>query len=286
MIKEIPKSDIITRPIKVYKEWLLDENDVFPIFGENPNNTLIDVYADEKSHNIVKKVLYESVKSQFYTNPATASLITEVGLRKSYTSTDERNLGSEFVIIPISQIYYGEGIKIGSVRLVDDQTNKVYTDDGYSNLLDSGSNVAGNIFYDRGLVILTRDIVSGSVLSQYTLDFRSTKTIYENEILLSVLESEFNVSQNPTAVDYDSDGTFGKIKLHNIQSNVNPNIFSGFGEYDYSSSLDTTGSYLAPYVTTIALYDDDLNMVAVAKLPQPIKSMPDYPLNFIVRFDT
>jgi hypothetical protein len=27
-------------------------------------------------------------------------------------------------------------------------------------------------------------------------------------------------------------------------------------------------------------------MVAVAKLPQPIKSMPDYPVNFIVRFDT
>jgi hypothetical protein len=63
-------------------------------------------------------------------------------------------------------------------------------------------------------------------------------------------------------------------------------VFSGFGEYDYSSSLDTTGSYLAPYITTIALYDNDLNMVAVAKLPQPIKSMPDYPLNFIVRFDT
>jgi hypothetical protein len=27
-------------------------------------------------------------------------------------------------------------------------------------------------------------------------------------------------------------------------------------------------------------------MVAVAKLPQPIKSLPDYPINFIVRFDT
>jgi hypothetical protein len=286
MIKEIPKSDIITRPIKVYKEWILDENDVFPIFGESPNNTLIDVNADEKSHGIVKKVIYESIKSQFYRNSATASLITEVGLRQSYTSTNERNLDNEFVIIPIPQIYYGEGVKVGSVRLEDEQSGKIYTDDGYSNLIDSGSNVAGNIFYDRGLVILTRDVVSGSVLSQYTLDFRSTKTIYENEILLSVLESEFNVSQNPTAVDYDADGKFGKIKLHSIQSNVNPNVFSGFGEYDYSSSLDTTGSYLAPYVTTIGLYDNDLNMVAVAKLPQPIKSMPDYPLNFIVRFDT
>jgi hypothetical protein len=286
MIKEIPKSDIITRPIKVYKEWTLDENDAYPLFGESPDNTLIDVNSDEKTHGFVRKVLYESVKSQFYRNADTASIITEVGLRKSYTSTNERNLSNEFAVISIPQIYYGEGVKVGSVRLEDEQSSKIYEDDGYSNLIDSGSNVAGNIFYDRGLVILTRDIVSGSVLSQYTLNFRSTKTIYENEILLSVLESEFNVSQNPTAVDYDPDGTFGKIKLHSIQSEVNPNVFSGFGEYDYSSSLDTTGSYLAPYITTIALYDDDLNMVAVAKLPQPIKSMPDYPLNFIVRFDT
>jgi hypothetical protein len=286
MIKEIPKSDIITRPIKVYKEWPLDETHVYPLFGEAPDNTLIDVNSDEKTHGFVRKVLYESVKSQFYRNADTASIITEVGLRKSYTSTNERNLNNEFAVISIPQIYYGEGVKIGSVRLEDEQSGKLYEDDGYSNLLDSGSNVAGNIFYDRGLVILTRDIVSGSVLSQYTLNFRSTKTIYENEILLSVLESEFNVSQNPTAVDYDADGKFGKIKLHSIQSNVNPNVFSGFGEYDYSSSLDTTGSYLAPYITTIGLYDDDLNMVAVAKLPQPIKSMPDYPLNFIVRFDT
>jgi hypothetical protein len=286
MIKEIPKSDIITRPIKVYKEWTLDENDAYPLFGEAPDNTLIDVNSDEKTHGFVRKVLYESVKSQFYRNADTASIVTEVGLRKSYTSTNERNLSNEFAVISIPQIYYGEGVKVGSVRLEDEQSSKIYEDDGYSNLIDSGSNIAGNIFYDRGLVILTRDIVSGSVLSQYTLNFRSTKTIYENEILLSVLESEFNVSQNPTAVDYDPDGTFGKIKLHSIQSEVNPNVFSGFGEYDYSSSLDTTGSYLAPYVTTIALYDDDLNMVAVAKLPQPIKSMPDYPLNFIVRFDT
>jgi hypothetical protein len=286
MIKEIPKSDIITRPIKVYKEWILDENDVFPIFAEDPNNTLIDINSDEKSHGFIKKVVYESIKSQFYRNSSTSSLITEVGLRQSYTSTNERNLNNEAAVISVPQIYYGEGIKVGSVRLEDEQSGKIYTDDGYSNLIDSGSNIAGNIFYDRGLVILTRDVVSGSVLSQYTLDFRSTKTIYENEILLTVLESEFNVSQNPTAVDYDADGTFGKIKLHNIQSEVDPTVFSGFGEYDYSSSLDTTGSYLAPYITTIALYDNDLNMVAVAKLPQPIKSMPDYPLNFIVRFDT
>jgi len=284
MIKEIPKSDIIVRPIKVFKEWTLDENDIFPIFGENGDGTFIDPEYDSKSQGFNKKVIHASIRSQFYTNAATASILTEVGLRKSYASKDERILEDNIAVFSVPQRYYGEGIKIGTVVLEDEQLGRIYTDDGNSNLIDSGSNIKGNIFYDRGLIVVAKDIVSGSVLSQFTLNFRSTKTIFENEIFLSVLENEFNVSQNPTAVDYD--GSIGRIKLHNIRSTINPLKVGGFADYLYSGSVDPTGSYLAPYITTIALYDDDLNMVAVAKLPQPIKSMPDYPLNFIVRFDT
>jgi hypothetical protein len=33
------------------------------------------------------------------------------------------------------------------------------------------------------------------------------------------------------------------------------------------------------------LYDDNNNMVAVAKLPKPIKKYPDMAVNFIVRMD-
>ncbi len=284
MIKEIPKSDIIVRPIKVYKEWTLDENDIFPIFGENGDGTFIDSEYDSKSQGFNKKVIHASIRSQFYTNAATASILTEVGNRKSYASTDERIIEDNIAIFSIPQRYYGEGIKIGTVVLEDEQLGRIYTDDGYSNLIDSGSNIKGNIFYDRGLIVVAKDIVSGSVLSQFTLNFRSTKTIFENEIFLSVLENEFNVSQNPTAVDFD--GSIGRIKLHNIRSTINPLKVGGFADYLYSGSVDPTGSYLAPYITTIGLYDDELNMVAVAKLPQPIKSLPDYPINFIVRFDT
>jgi hypothetical protein len=284
MIKEIPKSDIIVRPIKVYKEWTLDENDIFPIFGENGDGTFIDSEYDSKSQGFTKKVIHASIRSQFYTNAATASILTEVGLRKSYASKDERILEDNIAVFSVPQRYYGEGIKIGTVVLEDEQLGRIYTDDGNSNLIDSGSNIKGNIFYDRGLIVVAKDIVSGSVLSQFTLNFRSTKTIFENEIFLSVLENEFNVSQNPTAVDYD--GSIGRIKLHNIRSTINPLKVGGFADYLYSGSVDPTGSYLAPYITTIGLYDDELNMVAVAKLPQPIKSLPDYPINFIVRFDT
>lgn len=284
MLKEISKSDIITRPIKVYKEWTLDENDISPIFGENPNNTFIDLDSEIKSNGVNKKVIYESIKAQFYTNPATASALFEVGLRKSYASTDERVLENEMAILPIPQRYYGEGIKVGTVTLEDETLGRTYTDDGYSNLVYN-TEIKGNIFYDRGLVIVTKDVVSGSVLNQFTLRYRSTKTIYENEIFLSVLENEFNVSQNPSAVDFNG-SDYGKIKLHTITSSLDPTKTAGFADYEYSSSLDRTGSYLAPYITTIGLYDEQLNMVAVAKLPQPIKSLPDYPVNFIVRFDT
>jgi hypothetical protein len=298
MIKEIPKSDVITRPMKVYKEWTLDENDIYPIFGTNGANTLIDIDTDAKSHSYNKKVIYASIKSQFYTNPSTASIITEVGRRKSYASTDERVLENEIAVFSIPQIYYGEGIKVGTVVLEDEQLVRTYTDDGYSNLIDSGSNIKGNIFYDRGLIVVAKDIVSGSVLSQFTLNFRSTKTIFENEIFIPVLESEFNYSQNPSAVYEDGARLYTHIMQRSGSTKIGDLVTSSFydagikwvrgafNEYEASSSLDQTGSFLAPMITTIALYDNELNMVAVAKLPQPIKSLPDYPVNFIIRFDT
>jgi hypothetical protein len=297
MLKEIPKSDVIVRPLKVYKEWTLDENDISPIFAENADGTLIDLDIDEVSNGFNKKVVYASIKSQFYTNPATASLLTEVGRRISYASTNERILENDIAVFSIPQIYYGEGIKPGTVVLEDEQLGRTYTDDGYSNL-KYGNQIKGNIFYDRGLIVVAKDIVSGSVLSQFTLNFRSTKTIYENEIFISVLENEFNFSQNPSAVN-ETDGVVntyivqrpGSIRPDDLVSksfyNAGTKIINDeFNYYEDYVSLDPTGSFLAPYITTIGLYDNELNMVAVAKLPQPIKSTPDYPINFIIRFDS
>ena len=303
MIKEIPKSDVITRPMKVYKEWPLDKDNIYPIFGINGANTLVDIDNDAKSYGFNKKVIYASTKSQFYTNSATASIITEVGRRKSYASTDERVLENEIAVFSIPQSYYGEGIKPGTVVFTNNSniTSTTFTDDSYSNLIDSGSNVAGNIFYDRGLIVLTRDITSGSGagnLTNFTLNFRSTKTIFENEIFIPVLESEFNYSQNPSAVYEDGSRLYTHIMQRPGSTKIGDLVTSSFydagikwvrgafNQYEASSSLDQTGSFLAPMITTIALYDNELNMVAVAKLPQPIKSLPDYPVNFIIRFDT
>jgi hypothetical protein len=62
---------------------------------------------------------------------------------------------------------------------------------------------------------------------------------------------------------------------------VNPEFFN----YQASSSYDPTGSFLAPFVTTIGLYQDN-QLVAVGKMGRPIKNLVDWPVNFVVRFDT
>jgi len=311
MLKDIPKSDIIVRPLRAYKEWTVDQTDVLPIFGKKITDSVFDNVTDEKSGGFYKRLVYDSIAAQFYRNSDTASVLTEVGRRKNYTSTDERNLETELAVISIPQIYYGEGFKPGTVSLRDASTT--YVDDGYSNLIDEHNTIYGNIFYDRGTVVLTKNVVSGSTLSDYSLYFRSTKTIYENEIFVSVLEHEFNVSQNPSSyyedgsdsytatltnhLDPTRQSTYQKTiytngvryirnKNYPIISKLDSSKIASFDDYFESGSVDPTGSFLTPMITTIGLYDNELNLVAVAKLPQPIKSLPDYPLNFIVRFDT
>lgn len=282
MLKEIPKSDIVVRPFKVYKEWTLDTDDITPIYGVNTTGSAYDENTDVKNTDgTSKKGLYRSIKSQFYLNPATASIVTEVGKRESYASTNERVIGDTIGVLSIPQQYYGEGVKVGSLQV--EYGSITLTDDSNSNLIDSASNIKGNIFYDRGLIVLTDGITDEVTLSSFDVSYRSTMTIYENEIFLSVNENEFNVSQNPSAVEGER---YIKNSKYPIVSSIDGVSVGSFDDYEVSGSTDQTGSYLAPFITTIGLYDDDLNIVAVAKLPKPIKSLPDYPVNFIVRLDT
>jgi len=172
----------------------------------------------------------------------------------------------------------------------------------------------GNVFYNQGLIVFTRE--SQTLLnSNWDLSFKSTKTIYEHEYLLVAEQDEFNVSTNPSAVVNvgkktelftDSDGKLRKVvtnpgvsyikkktELENgnildyrYQSSISESVYAGFEHYFESGSVDSTGSFLSPFITTIGLYDDNCDLVAVAKLPQPIKSENDLTVNFIVRFDT
>lgn len=72
-------------------------------------------------------------------------------------------------------------------------------------------------------------------------------------------ESEFNLSYNPSLVT----GSYASGSLRSF----------------------ATGSFFEPYVTTIGLYNDQNELLAVAKLAKPIPISQHTDMTFIVKYD-
>jgi hypothetical protein len=121
------------------------------------------------------------------------------------------------------------------------------------------TNHIGNIFTKQGVaVISTPDYRFNNILNlPYTASYRSTKTIYELGVLANADAGDFNMSSN-ISLTADDDSTY----------------------YNF-----VTGSAFAPYVTTIGLYDNAGQLLAIGKLAQPIRKRPDVDMNFLIRID-
>jgi hypothetical protein len=285
---------------------------------EAENTSFYDTNNDVTIGNGVtynKHSLYGQLNSLFYAN--VDNPFYRVGSKSNQPTSvsGERVFNGKAKILAIPQSIFGEEIKKGSLSLTDSVTSTRFVENGSGSLMN-GTTIVGDVFYDHGLVVYTHTASLNSTLTgDWQIEFKSTETIYENEYLLIVNEDEFNISQNPSAVVKvggvtstftDTDGIVRTINeeqpvryirkktaLDNgttldfrYGSSVNAAISGGFEHIDLSGSVDSTGSFLTPFITTIGLYDDNCDLVAVAKLPQPIKSEPDFPVNFIVRFDT
>jgi hypothetical protein len=89
------------------------------------------------------------------------------------------------------------------------------------------------------------------------LSFKNEHIIYENEIRCKVNENEFNLSHNPTLTT-DNSGSLRPF---------------------------ATSSNFSPYVTTVGLYNERSELLAVAKLAQaiPLSSVTD--TTFVVKYD-
>jgi len=312
------KCVVFTIPQNHYGEEIKPKSitltDVDSLATASPKLIIDDGYGNLLSNKEIFDVLILNLQtSQFQIRDGVGNIIDlvivsfDADTQILVVETDTGNSG--FIVFKLSS---GEGTNIGKVETESNLTQFKYA-----------KNVVGNVSYEHGIITLTESTNFSIEVTNFKLEYKGTNTIYENEIYIIVGEDEFNVSTNPTAIveisgsittasifDFSSistnpniytqsihiDGekfikkkstlTNGTVLDYNIASMYSSSIKGGFGDYEISSSIDQTGSYLAPYITTIGLYDDNMDMVAVAKLGNPIKSLPDFPVNFIVRIDT
>ena len=94
----------------------------------------------------------------------------------------------------------------------------------------------------------------------FALSFQNEHIIYENEVRCIIKESEFNLSYNPTLVTGSYSG----------------GVLKGFA----------TSASFEPYVTSIGLYNDENQLLMVAKLGKPMVISADTDMTFIVKYDT
>jgi len=95
--------------------------------------------------------------------------------------------------------------------------------------------------------------------SSITIKWNSTLTLYENEVLCRINEEEFNFTLNPSILKDSENGQLPK-------------------EFIYDDEF-------GPYITTIGLYNENAELLAIGKLGGPIKKRSNVDLNIIVKFD-
>lgn len=117
----------------------------------------------------------------------------------------------------------------------------------------------GNIFNKHGIAVISSlDYRFNNIIhAPYTASYRSTIALNELSVVARLDAGDFNMSTNITLTK-DDDTTY----------------------YSFASSNE-----FAPYITTIGLYDDAGQLLAIAKLANSIRKRSDVDMNFLIRLD-
>jgi len=141
-----------------------------------------------------------------------------------------------------------------------------------------GTAIYGTSLYgNSGTGYIDTDVFINSFLinNNVTMSFSSSLTIYETQYKATINENDFNYTLNPSAI------TGSEI----------PTIFSGseiFWENTASigKQLNTiTGSYFSPYITTVGLYNEEFELLAVGKLSKPLQSSLTTDTTILINID-
>ena len=193
-----------------------------------------------------------------------------------------QNIRDDLQVFSITRDCYGEGILPGSFNVnISIYIPPVYDEDMniiggdyvqvYSGTDDSNGNIIiydpdlvqnfyiGNIFYSQGLIIITNvDYMFDNTQSgdDFSFSFQNSLTIYEQTYRLRVKQHDFNYSYNPTLLD----------------------------ESGSLQSFSTTSSF-QPYITSVGLYNEARELLAVAKFGQPVPMSANTDYNFNIKLD-
>jgi hypothetical protein len=194
-------------------------------------------------------------------------------------------------------------ISNGGLTNLADTTDIVFLDNGEGGIYLSGSNprfqLVGDLIYPHGIAVITDDLYARffsdiqapiQIVDSFggrsynpslswistTMSFDSSHPIFTHNYHCKIRESEYNFTYNPTALSgslrpaYDNDGNLysptGSINTGKLNNNI-------------------TSSYFQPYITTVGLYNDANQLIAVGKMTRPVPKSANTEMTIIVKID-
>lgn len=320
--KSLTSQDVIVVPFVVNKSFTFEgsasfiEPDVFieRLIGLNITGTFIPsnepttgtTGSNGYSSSYYQRDIYNSIKQLYYSN----ELPNPEGIRITYDYQDNivenntnTNVHSRFdnylnttlsgsrpfptqsnaniLVISIPSQLYGDYINPNSFYFkvsdpIDEFIYNEYIDDGEGIIYKSGSlNVRGTISYQHGLVTFVNTVGDEGMDyffdAMVTCSFQSSRLIYETQYKCTIRENEFNYTLNPSIIS---------------GSNItNPLLASSSLNRSGQVYNFVTGSNWAPYVTTVGLYNENQELLAVAKLSQPLPTSRTTDTSILINLD-
>ena len=159
---------------------------------------------------------------------------------------------------------------------------------GSGSAMDVDKSAVGLLYYQAGIAVLTKDVFSGSLTSQ-DVDMDGSTSLFINDMLTgstnTVIADAFrhrlqNVQFNNTT-ELNSTIYFCRANHNEFNYSTNPSYVDGSKIRVKTNSTDEP----VAYITSIGLYNDKNELMATAKLSEPLKKSPSTEFTLRARLD-
>lgn len=318
---KLDKQDAFITPYTAFKSWTVRTSKFidYNIQKLDVVSGSSDIIGSGSQY--VSGDLFSSINHLYYSRNQEVTSSYEDYLQTTLFESSSREVSSSLKVYTLPRNLFGTGIRPGSFRIVGEQDeigsqdgsyisndyllsdyigiessssgdftgSLILFDDYEGNILRSGTGEkVGDIIYTHGTVIITDSQVSeeidnldqtlittgsgGEILGQGMItEWQSSLPIYTHHYRCKVTEDQLNHTTNLSATTGSSKATYDSLEVDTILK---------------SEYLDNvTGSNFQPYITTIGLYNEAHELVAVAKTSQPVPKSRYGDMTFVVNLD-